>query len=122
MNKLFLVLSILFISTSAFADKKTPVEKAKDKTEEMQKDLQMNADQHKKIYDVNLKAYTSISEYEAKKPSKKLKKKQKDIVQDMRDDQYKKILTSAQYKKYKDLKKKEKQEEKLEEMKLKKKK
>ncbi len=112
MNKLFLLLVFLVINTAAFADKKTPVEKAKAKTEEMQKDLQLNADQNKKIYDINLKAYSSIADYETKKPSKKLKKKQKDIVQDMRDDQYKKILTPAQYKKYKDLKKAEKEEEK----------
>jgi len=100
------------------AVKKTPIEKAKEKTEEMQKDLQLTPDQNKKIYDINLKAYTSIAEYDTKKPSKKLKKKQKDIVQNLRDDQYKKILTSAQYQKYKELKKKEKELEKAEEKKL----
>ena len=112
MNKLFLVLAFIFFSTAAFADKKTAAEKAKDKTEEMQKNLQLTPEQNKKIYEVNFKAYTSISDYDAKDPGKKLKKKQKKIVQDLRDDQYKKILTSTQYKKYKDLKKKEKEEEK----------
>ena len=68
--------------------------------------------ENKKIYDVNLKAYTSIAEYEAKKPNKKLKKKQKNIVQDLRDKEYKKILTSAQMKKLQEIKKKEKEEEK----------
>ena len=118
MNKLFLVVLFTFSSLFAMAVKKTPSEKAKEKTEEMQKDLQLTPDQNKKIYDINLKAYTSIAEYDAKKPSKKLKKKQKDIVQNLRDDQYKKILTSAQYQKYKELKKKEKELEKAEEKKL----
>jgi len=118
MNKLFLVVLFTFSSLFAMAVKKTPIEKAKEKTEEMQKDLQLTPDQNKKIYDINLKAYTSIAEYDAKKPSKKLKKKQKDIVQNLRDDQYKKILTSAQYQKYKELKKKEKELEKAEEKKL----
>ena len=118
MNKLFLVVLFTFSSLFAMAVKKTPSEKAKEKTEEMQKDLQLTSDQNKKIYDINLKAYTSIAEYDAKKPSKKLKKKQKDIVQNLRDDQYKKILTSAQYQKYKELKKKEKELEKAEEKKL----
>ncbi|HOZ52226.1 MAG TPA: hypothetical protein PLU17_10235 [Chitinophagaceae bacterium] len=118
MNKLFLVVLFTFSSLFAMAVKKTPIEKAKEKTEEMQKDLQLTPDQNKKIYDINLKAYTSIAEYDTKKPSKKLKKKQKDIVQNLRDDQYKKILTSAQYQKYKELKKKEKELEKAEEKKL----
>lgn len=113
----FIFLSlILFGSLTGFAGKKTPAEKAKAKTEEMQKALQLTPEQNKKIYEINLKAYTTISDYEAKKPSKKLKKKQKDIVQKLRDDQYKKVLTSAQLKKYKDLKKQEKEaEKKLEE-------
>jgi len=110
MNKLFLILAFVFISSVAFAQKKTPTEKASAKTEEMKKALQLSPDQQKKIYEINMKAYTSIADYETKKPSKKLKKKQKDIVQNMRDDQYKKILTPAQYKKYKDLKKQEKEE------------
>ncbi len=118
MNKSLLVFILLFLSLHVLAVKKTPIEKAKAKTEEMQKSLQLNPEQTKKIYEINLKAYTSISEYESKKPSKKLKKKQKDIVQNMRDDHYKKILTPAQYKKYKELKKQEKEQEKAEEKKL----
>lgn len=112
MKRILLFLVIIVLSTSVYADKKTPTEKAQSKTEEMQKDLQLTADQVKKIYDINLRAYTAIADYETKNKDKKLRKKQKNIVQDLRDDQYKKILTSAQYKKYKDLKKKEKEEEK----------
>ena len=112
MNKIFLLIAFILISTASFADKKPPIEKAKDKTEKMQKDLQLSADQTKKIYEVNLKSYTLIADYDAKKPDKKLKKKQKAIVQDLRDDQYKKILTSVQYKKYKAIRKQEKEEEK----------
>ncbi len=112
MKHFLLVLVFFSIAFHSFGQKKTPAEKAKKKTEEMQKDLQLTPDQNKKIYDVNLKAYTSIADYEAKKPNKKLKKKQKNIVQDLRDKEYKKILTSAQMKKLQEIKKKEKEEEK----------
>lgn len=112
MKHFLLVLVLFSLAINSFGQKKTPTEKAKKKTEEMQKDLQLSAEQNKKIYDVNLKAYTSIAEYEAKKPNKKLKKKQKNIVQDLRDKEYKKILTSAQMKKLQEIKKKEKEEEK----------
>ena len=70
MNKLFLVVLFTFSSLFAMAVKKTPSEKAKEKTEEMQKDLQLTSDQNKKIYDINLKAYTSIAEYDAKNQAK----------------------------------------------------
>ncbi len=118
MKKWMALLLILGCSLNLMAEKKTPAEKAKAKTEEMQKDLQLNPDQNKKIYDINLKAYTAIAEYEAKDPGKKLKKKQKNIVQDLREDQFKKILSPAQYKKYKELKQKEKEAEKQKEKEL----
>ncbi|MBK7762935.1 MAG: hypothetical protein IPI46_06125 [Bacteroidetes bacterium] len=108
MKQILLLLLLLSLQITAIAQKKTPVEKAKAKTEEMQKDLQLTADQHKRVYDINLKAYQSIADYDAKDPGKKLKKKQKNIVQDLREAEYKRILTAAQYKKYLDLKKKEK--------------
>jgi DNA gyrase/topoisomerase IV subunit A len=112
MNKLLILICLVVLNISASAEKKTPTEKAKGKTDEMQQNLQLSPEQTKKIYGINLKAYTSIAEYDAKNPSKKLKKKQKEIVQNLRDGQYKKTLTTAQYKKYKDIKKKEKEEEK----------
>jgi hypothetical protein len=112
MNKFLLVCLLILIGLPSIAQKKSINEKAAAKTEEMQKVLQLSKEQQTKLYEVHVKAYTSIAEYDAKKPSKKLKKKQKDIVQKLRDDQYKKILTAAQYKKYKDYKKLEKEEEK----------
>ena len=102
MYKPLLIAIFMLIGSSVMAQKKTPAEKAKAKTEEMQKDLQLTPDQNKKIYEVNLKAYASIADYEAKDPGKKFKKKQKNIVQDLREDQFKKILNAAQFKKYKD--------------------
>lgn len=113
---LFLLFSM--ISICCYADKKTPAEKAKEKTEEMQKNLALTPEQNKRIYEINLKAYTSIQDYEAKKPSKKLKKKQKDIVSDLKKAEYKKILSPAQYKKYEEIKKKEKEEEKAKQKEL----
>ena len=112
MNKFLLVCLLISIGLPSIAQKKSINEKATAKTEEMQKVLQLSKEQQTKLYEIHVKAYTSIAEYDAKKPSKKLKKKQKDIVQKLRDDQYKKILTTAQYKKYKDYKKLEKEEEK----------
>jgi len=111
MQRILFTTALLFFCLGANAEKKTPVEKAQAKTEEMQKGLTLTVDQHKKIYDINLKAYTAIAEYDAKDPGKKLKKKQKDMVQEMRDDQYKKVLSADQFKKYKELKKQEKIEE-----------
>lgn len=80
--------------------KKTPEEKATKKTTEMVTALKLTKEQEKMLYSTNLKAYQSIATYDAKKPSKKLKKKQKDIVQKLRNDEFKKILTPAQYKEY----------------------
>jgi len=112
MNKLLVLIFFIGLTISASAEKKTPTEKAKGKTEEMQQNLQLSTEQHKKIYDINLKTYTSIAEYDATDPGKKLKKKQKEIAQVLREKQFKKILTTSQYKKYKDIKKKEKEQEK----------
>lgn len=114
MKKILLIL-LAFSTLQCMAQKKTPTEKAKEKTEELQKNLALTPEQNKRVYDFNLKAYISIEEYEAKKPSKKLKKKQKDIWSDLRKAEYKKIFTSAQLKKYTELKKIEKEKEKAEE-------
>ncbi len=117
MKRIFVIL-LAFASFQCLADKKTPVEKAKEKTEELQKNLALTPEQNKKVYEINLKAYTSIDEYEAKKPSKKLKKKQKDIVSDLKKAEYKKIFTAAQYKRYEALKQAEKEKEKAEKKEL----
>lgn len=117
MRKIFLIL-LAFASLQCMADKKTPAEKAKEKMEELQKSLGLNPEQSKKVYDFNLKANISMDEYEAKKPSKKLKKKQKDIWSDLRKAEYKKIFTAAQFKKYEELKKLEKDKEKAEKKEL----
>ncbi len=111
MKKLLLIL-LVFVSWQGIAQKKTPTEKAKEKSEELQKALGLTAEQTKKVYEFNLKANVSMDEYEAKKPSKKLKKKQKDIWSDLRKAEYKKIFTAAQYKKYEAIKKAEKDKEK----------
>lgn len=108
----------MFATFTSFAKEKTSAEKAKEKTEEMQKNLGLTAEQNKKIYEINLKTYTSIDDYEAKNDNKKLRKKQKDIMQDKRKDEFKKVLTAPQYKKYEEIKKAEKAKEKAEEQAL----
>lgn len=100
------------------AEKKSNAEKARVKVEEMQKNLQLTSEQAGKITDIYIKSYMAIDDYEAKKPGKSLKKKQKEIVKKMREDQIRKVLTAAQYKKYKALKEKEKADEKAEKKKL----
>jgi hypothetical protein len=109
MKKIMLFLLTL-ISLSAIAQKKpekTPEEKARKKTTEMVSALKLNKDQESRLLDIHVKAYQSIEKYEAKKPGKALKKKQKDIVHKMRDAEYKKILTPEQYNKYLQIEKEE---------------
>ncbi len=103
MRKIFLLILILSFTLGLNAQdkaKKTPEDKARNKTTEMVTSLKLTKEQEKMLYSTNLKAYQSIAAYDAKKPSKKLKKKQKDIVQKLRNDEFKKILTPAQYKEY----------------------
>jgi hypothetical protein len=114
MKHFFLIACLFCLAFNAKAEKKSPADKAKEKTEEMTKDLALNADQQKKIFEINFNMYKSIDDYETKNPTKKLKKKQKDIAQDMRKAQFKKLLTPVQFKKMLDLKKLEKAKEKAE--------
>lgn len=103
MKQLFFILCIFSATFVSFAQekaKKTPESKAAKKATEMTTTLKLNKEQEKMLYSTNLKAYQSIEDYDAKKPSKKLKRKQKDIVQKLREAEYKKILTPAQYKEY----------------------
>lgn len=129
---LFFGLIMGMISLTLSAQKKpekTPEQKAKSKTTEMVQLLKLNPEQEQKIYEINLKAYQSIEKYEAKKPGKALKKKQKDIVQSMREKEFQKILTPAQFQTYqkaekeedirKDKEKAEKKRKKEEEKKMK---
>ena len=102
------VLLLSAVDTSAQKKpEKTPEQKAKSKTTEMVQLLKLNPEQEQKIYEINLKAYQSIEKYEAKKPGKSLKKKQKDIVQSMREKEFQKILTPAQYQSYQKAEKEE---------------
>jgi hypothetical protein len=94
------IICLAFLLSAQDKAKKTPEEKATKKTTEMVITLKLTKEQEKMLYSTNLKAYQSIATYDAKKPSKKLKKKQKDIVQKLRNDEFKKILTPAQYKEY----------------------
>lgn len=123
MNKFFISLcTICLLTFSLFAQdkiKKSPEEKASAKTAEMVTALKLNKEQETMIYSTNLKVYQSIATYAAKNPDKKSKKKQKKIVQNLRDTEFKKILNAAQYKLYVENKKKEKAEEKMKEEKLK---
>lgn len=129
MRKLFLIATLVLttlVTLSQEKVKKTPEEKAKKRTTEMVTSLKLTNEQENMLYSTNLKAYQSIEKYDTKDHSKKDKKKQKDMVQKLRDNEYKKILTPAQYKEYtrldkeedkkkdaeKDLKKQEKKKEK----------
>lgn len=126
MKKIILTLSILWIAVTVFAKdnkpKKTPEQKAKEKTSELVTTLKLNKDQETKLYTTHLTYYQTTDAYEAKNPSKKDKKKFKDRAQAERDADYKKILTPAQLKQFaanekaedvqKEKEKKEKKEEK----------
>jgi len=94
------IVGLAFTLSAQDKAKKSPEEKANEKTTEMVTALKLTKEQEKMLYSTNLKAYQSIATYDAKKPSKKLKKKQKDIVHKLRNGEFKKILTPAQYKEY----------------------
>ena len=121
---LFLFMNISSLLIAQEKNKKTPEEKAKKKTTEIVTSLKLTKEQDALIYSTNLKIYQSIDKYDTKEHSKKDKKKQKDIAQSLRDKEFKRILTPAQYKQYialdkaddakKDAEKKEKKKEKKE--------
>lgn len=103
-----LLLMTLCLGSSFFLSaqdktRKTPEEKARRKTTEMVTTLKLNKEQENMLYATNLKAYQSIATYEAKNTSKKLRKKQKDIVQGLREKEFQKILTQAQFTEYRRL-------------------
>ncbi|HMN31998.1 MAG: hypothetical protein IT215_00610 [Chitinophagaceae bacterium] len=106
-NIVIILLSILTLQ--AYAQKRTPSEKAKAKTDEMQHDLALSPEQNKKIYELNLKTYNSIANYEAKQTNERLRKKQKDVETDIRKAEFKKVLTASQFKKYEELRLAEKE-------------
>lgn len=97
---LTLCLSSPFFLVAQNKAKKTPEDKARRKTSEMVTALKLSKEQENMLYATNLKVYQSIAIYEAKNPSKKLKKKQKDIAQGMREKEFQKILTPAQFNEY----------------------
>lgn len=128
---LFLMMNTIAVLNAQEKAKKTPEEKAKKKTTEMVTSLKLTKEQDALIFSTNLKIYQSIEKYNTKKHSKKDKKKQKDIAQNLRDKEFKRILMPAQYKQYialdkvddakkdaeKEAKKKEKKEKKKEDKK-----
>jgi hypothetical protein len=97
---LYLFMNISSLLIAQEKNKKTPEEKAKKKTTEMVTSLKLTKEQDALIYSTNLKIYQSIEKYDTKEHSKKDKKKQKDIAQSLRDKEFKRILTPAQYKQY----------------------
>jgi len=97
---LFFLLNICSLLNAQDKVKKTPEEKAKKKTIEMVSSLKLTKEQDALIYSTNLKVYQSIQKYDTKEHSKKDKKKQKNIAQNLRDKEFKRILTPAQFKLY----------------------
>ncbi len=128
---LFLMMNTIAVLNAQDKAKKTTEEKAKKKTTEMVTSLKLTKEQDALIFSTNLKIYQSIEKYNTKKHSKKDKKKQKDIAQNLRDKEFKRILMPAQYKQYvaldkvddakkdaeKEAKMKEKKEKKIEDKK-----
>lgn len=110
MRNIFIIVVLVLSTTFSYAQekaKKTPEDKAKKKTTEMVSSLKLTKEQENMLYSTNLKAYQSIEKYDTKEHSKKDKKKQKDMVQKLRDAEYKKIMSPAQYKEYLRLEKEE---------------
>jgi hypothetical protein len=127
MKKILFLLAFISFQFLALAkddkDKKTPEQKAHTKTSELVTALNLTKDQESKLYASHLKYYQTTDAYEAKDPSKKDKKKFKDQAQAIREAEYKRILTPAQYKQYlnyekaEDLKKEKEKKAKKEDLK-----
>ncbi|MBL7764984.1 MAG: hypothetical protein JNJ58_02745 [Chitinophagaceae bacterium] len=110
--RILILIGLLLLSFNSPAQQKTektPEMKARTKTTEMVQSLKLSKEQETMLYSVNLKAYQSIATYEAKKPGKKMLKRQKGIVKNMREKEYAKVLSPAQYKQYQENQKKEKE-------------
>lgn len=125
MKKILFLLVLVSIHLIVLSkdDKRTPEQKAHAKTSELVTALKLTKDQESKLNATHLKYYQNIDAYEAKDPSKKDKKKFKDQAQAIRETEYKRILTPAQYKQYlsyekaEDLKKEKEKKAKKEELK-----
>lgn len=94
---LYMTLAVLIVNAG---DNKTAQQKAQEKTTEMVTALKLNKQQETALYNLHLKYYQSIETYDTKDHSKKDKKKRKDQLQEMRNAEYKKILTPDQMKQY----------------------
>ena len=103
MKKILFLLFVIALSLSSFAQdkaKKTPEQKARAKTTEMVAIFKLSKEQDAMLYTTHLKYYQTTDAYEAGKHSKKEEKKFKDQSQALREKDYKRILTPAQYKQH----------------------
>lgn len=110
MQKVFLTIVLVLVLIGSIAqakEKRTPEQKTIAKTNEMVAWLKLTKEQEKMIYSINLRAYQSIEKYDTKNHTKDEKKKQKDKVQKLREDEFKKILSASQFAEYLRLEKEE---------------
>lgn len=110
MKRLTLILAVLigfsaFVSLSAQSQGRggfgnmSPEERAKMITQRMKEELKLNADQEKKVSEINLK-YAKKNQEARKAGNEAEVKKAMDVNNTARDGEFKKILTADQFKTY----------------------
>lgn len=110
MKRLTLILAVLigfsaFVTLSAQSQGRggfgnmSPDERAKMITERMKEQLKLNADQEKKVSEINLK-YAKKNQEARKAGNEAEVKKAMDVNNTARDGEFKKILTAEQFKTY----------------------
>jgi len=96
----FLLLAALY--TTSFAQDRpapTPEQRAERQTEMMGRMLSLTPEQKTKIYEVNIKAAKQSGKFSGPADSTNFR-----VIQEARENAYKKILTEDQYKKYEETK------------------
>lgn len=99
--KAILLSLALTIGLGAFAQKgdtnqKSPAEKAQQRTEQMVKDLGLNATQQEKVAEINL-TYSSAMKNVNSLTDDTAREKRGDVVKANRDNGFKEVLTAEQY-------------------------
>ncbi len=104
--------------------KRSPEERARYYTDEMVRDIKLDAIQEEKIYQINLMVSNQFDSLYLAQKDKDLSKQGAVHIYKKRDQQYRKVLTNEQFLRYDDIqraRREKKQQEKLEKEKIEKK-
>lgn len=106
MKKITLLLSFLFITFNTFSQnykKRTPEEKARYYTSQLQKDIDIDSIQFEKIYEINLSVSLKFDSLYAEKMEDFDRRRAMVPIFKYRDAEYRKVLTPTQFLKFDDM-------------------